>query len=129
MVIKEFESLYPQAGLSIAEVNLNGPVRHRCHPEDVIGINVRIEVVDLLGEYGRSCRTGIYVKSNEGKSPLVLVAVRADKLALAEAHIRLEGERGSDTRRGVDSGAAAANVRETNEPIEVGYLRRIVDAG
>jgi hypothetical protein len=129
VVVKDLQASHLQASLAVVKVNFDGPVRHAHHPEDVVGINMRVEVVDLVGEYGRSSRTGIQVESNKGERPLVLMAVRTDKAALAEAHVRLVRQWRGLAGISVGSGAAAPNVGETNEPIEVCYLRRIVDAG
>src|SRR3989442_14261621 len=49
----------------VVEVNLDGLVLHRDHPEHVVPVNVRVVVVNLLSEVGRSNRTGEQVKSNK----------------------------------------------------------------
>lgn len=53
--------------------------------------------------------------------------VNADEVALAKAHIRLVRKWRGDTRGSVGSGPAATDVRQTNQPIEVCDLRRIVN--
>lgn len=90
---------------------------------------MHVKIVDLFGEYGRSSRTGVDVKSNKGERPLVLMAVRTNKAALAEAHVRLVSQRGGLSGIGVSSGAAATDVRQANKAVEIRYLRGIVDAG
>ena len=88
-----------------------------------------VVVVDLLREVGRSNRTSIQIKSNKGQCALMRLAVRTNKLALSKAHIGLECQRRRGARARVGTGAAAANVRQTYDPIEVSDLRGVADIG
>jgi hypothetical protein len=83
--------------------------------------------VYLRREGCRSNRTGVQVKSNKGERALVAAAVHADELAFAEAHVRLV--RQSHGARGGRACAAAANMSEANESVEVCDLRRVADIG
>jgi len=91
MVVENIQAADEEARPSIIEVDFDGAVFHRDHPEYIVTIDVHIIVVNLINEFGRSYRTGIEVKSNKSKRTSVLVAVRTDESALAETHIRLEG--------------------------------------
>ena len=73
----------------VVEVNLDGLVLHRDHPEHVVPVNVRVVVVNLLSEVGRSNRTGVQVKSNKGERAFMQAAVRTDEFALTEPHVGL----------------------------------------
>ena len=89
MIIEDVQSLHFQACLPLVKVNLDGVVFHLDHPEHVVGVDMHVVVMNLLGEHCRSGRTGVQIKSNKGERTLVLLAVRTDELALAEAHVRL----------------------------------------
>jgi hypothetical protein len=56
---------------------------------------VHVVVVDLLGEFARSDRTGVQVKSDKGEREPIVAAVGADVLALTEPHVRLVRQRRS----------------------------------
>jgi hypothetical protein len=122
VVIEDLQPIHLQACPSFVEVHLNGVVRHWHHPEHVVRVDVYVVVVDLFGEDCRSNRTGIQVKSNEGECAHMGLAIHTNELALTEAHVRLERQRGGRARGGVGSGPAAANVGQTDEPIEVSDL-------
>jgi hypothetical protein len=122
VIVEDFQPTHLQARSPCVEVYLNGVLPHWDHPEHVVRVDVYVVVVDLFGENCRSNRTGIQVKSNEGECAHMAAAVRTDELALTEAHVRLERQRGGRARGGVCSGPAAANVGQTDEPIEVSDL-------
>ena len=122
VVVEDLQVPHLQACLGIVEINLKGIVGHLHHPEHIVGIYVYVEVVNLFGEFGRSSRTGIHVKSNKGEGAFVEPTVTTDELALAETHVRLVSQRGSLSGFGVGSGAAPANVRQSNEAVEISYL-------
>jgi len=90
---------------------------------------MRIVVVDLFSEIGRSSRTGKDVESNEGESALAPTAIDIDEFACAESHVRLESHGGADAGFGVSPGASSADMRQTNEPVEVCYLGGVIDTG
>ena len=122
MVIEQRQVVHAQPCPHVIEIHFDGIVSYRDHPENVVGVDVHVVVVDLLGEINRSDRSGIKVQSNKGERALVLVAVHVDKTALTEAHVRLERQNGRGPRDGVRSRAAAADVRQAYESIEVGDL-------
>jgi len=126
VVIKDIEPFHLQRSLCLVEVNFNGGVWHADHPEHIVGVNVHVEVVNLIHQ---SDRTGVHVKSNEGEGTLVLPAVNADKSALTETHVGLEVQGLSSAGGWVRPGAGATNVRQAHEAVEVRYLRWIIDAG
>lgn len=90
MVIEHIQAAHDQVGARAVEVNLDGIVPNRDHPEYVVSINVDVVVVNLLGEVGRSNRTGVEVKSNKSERASMLSAVHTNELALAETHVGLE---------------------------------------
>ena len=100
---------------------------HWNHPKHVVPVNVYVVIVNLGNEAGRSNRTGVQIKSNECERTLMLSSVRTDEPSLAEAHVRLKGQARHGASRGVRSCSAAADVRKSHKPIEIRYLRRIVD--
>lgn len=122
MIIEDLQPTYLQARSPSVEVYLDGVLPHWDHPEHVVRVDVYVVVVDLFGEDCRSNRTGIQVESNESECAHMVAAVRTDERALTEAHVRLERQRGGRARGGVCSGPAAANVGQTDEPIEVSDL-------
>src|SRR2546421_444677 len=103
--------MHAQVGPRIIEVNLDGVVSHWNHPKHVVPVYVHVVVVNLLGETGRSNRTGIHVKSNKGERASVLLAVRTDEFALTETHIGLERQPRGGARRGICSCPAATRMR------------------
>jgi hypothetical protein len=94
------------------------------HPEDIVTVDVDVVVVDLCGQ---SNRTGIQVKSNEDERAAMGLAVRRDECALTETHVRLEGHACGSAGILVRSRAAAANVGQSDEPVEVCDLRWVAD--
>jgi len=90
---------------------------------------MHVVVVNLLGQTGRSNRTGIHVKSNKGERAAVLAAIRTDELSLTETHVGLERQRRGGARGRVCSRPAAADVCQSHEPIEVRNLRWVADIG
>jgi hypothetical protein len=122
MVVKDLKVVHDQASLRAAHLNRNRVVAYRNHPKHVVPINVHVVIMNLGNQTGRSNRTGIHVKSNECERALMLTAVRADKPALTEAHVGLKRQPRRDASRGVGSCSPAANVRQSNEPVEIGDL-------
>ena len=129
MVVEDVELPYVQTGLRVVEINLNRVRIDADHPEHVIRVDVHVVIVDLLGEIGRSSRTGEDIESNKSKRALVLAAVCANELAFAESHVCLVSQGCGNAGAGVSSGPAAADVRQTNKSVEVCDLRRIVYIG
>jgi len=82
--------MHSKACTRAVKVDFDGILPYGNHPEYVVPINVDVVVVDLCINAGRSHRTGVQIKSNKGECASVVATVRADELALAEAHIGLE---------------------------------------
>ena len=122
MVIKNFEVADTQARLAIIEIYIDCAVRYPNHPENVVRVDVHVEVVNLLGKVGRSDRTGVQVKSDKSESALVVPSIGADELALAETHVRLEGQLRRGVGESIRSGSATANVCQSDESVEIGDL-------
>jgi len=129
MIIKELEVPHAQAGARIVEVNLDCIVLHANHPENVVHVDVHVVVVDLLRECRRSDRTGVQVRSDKGESTLMMAAIGTDELALTEAHVRSVRQLLRGSGLGVGSRATAEDVRQPDKSLEVGDLRRVVEAG
>ncbi len=127
MIVEDAQVGHAQSSVRSIKVDLDGTVLHRNHPEDVVAVNMRVVVVNLLNETGRSNRTGVQIKSNKGERGMMLLSVRTDKSSLTEPHVSLKGQRSSGASHRVCSCPAAANVCQTYESIEVCDLRRIVD--
>jgi hypothetical protein len=111
VVVKDIEVTHEQAGPRIVEVNLDGIVPHRDHPENIVSVDMYVVVVNLLREVGHSNWIGIDVQSNKGERASVLLAVGTYEFALAETHIGLERQWRLGARLGVCSHPAAADVR------------------
>ena len=122
VIIEDLQPIHLQARSASVEVYFDGVLPHWDHPEHVVRVDVYVVIVDLFGEECRSNRTGIQVKSNKGERAHMGATVRTHELALTKAHVRLERQRGSRARGCVCSGPAAANVGQTDEPIEVSDL-------
>ena len=124
MVIVDVQIFDAQAGRSPVEVNLEGVVFDLYHPEHVVRVDVHVVIVNLMTEIesGRSGRIGIQVQSNKGERALVLSTVHADEPAFTKAHVRSEPQNRRFARNGVRSGAAAVNIRQAYEPVEVSNL-------
>jgi len=90
VIVEELQIIHAQPCPSVVEVNSDGLVLYWNHPENVVGVDVYVVVVNLLGEIDRSDRNGIQVQSNKGERTFMLAAVDPYELALTEAHISLE---------------------------------------
>ena len=88
-----------------------------------------VVVVDLRWERSRSSRTGVQIESNKDLRASMHAAVRTDKFTFTKTHVRLICQWRSCAGGSVCSSAAAANMGQTHEAIEIGYLRRVVNAG
>jgi hypothetical protein len=72
---------------ALVEIGLYGIVRGWDNPEKPVGRDSWTVVVDLLGDIGRSNRTGVDVQSDEHERPVVVFAILADIFALHGAHV------------------------------------------
>src|ERR1700730_5905304 len=128
MVVVDVKVAHDQTRPSLVEVNLDSVVLHLHHPEYVVRVDVHVEFVNLLGKVCRSNRTGVQVESNKGERTPMGASVRTDELALAKAHVRLIREWHCGACSSVRSGPAAADVRQTHDPVEVVDLRWVANA-
>ena len=126
VVIVDLQPAHTQARLPVIEINIHGVVRDPNHPEHIVPVDVDVVVVDLRR---RSDRTRVQVQSDKGERALVLMPIRTDELALAEAHVRLIRESRHGVRLGVCSSPLPANVRQADEPVEICNLGRVVEHG
>ena len=85
---------------------------------------MHVVVVDLMNEIetDRSDRIGVQVQSNKGERAFVLATVHSDEVALTEAHVRPERQNRRVARNGICPGAAAVDIRQTYEPVEISNL-------
>jgi hypothetical protein len=107
---------------ALVEIGLYGIVRCWDNPEKPVGRDSWTVVVDLLGDIGRSNRTGVDVHSNEHERPVVVLSVLADILALHGAHVGSKRKRaGRVMSREGDAypSAAAPDHRIEDQTIEV----------
>ena len=113
---------HTQRSDALVEIGIYGIVRCWDNPEKPVGRDSRTVVVDLLGDIGRSSRTGVDVQSNEHERPVVVFAVLADILALHGAHIGSKRKRAGPvmSREGdAHPSAAAPDHRIEDQTIEV----------
>ena len=88
-----------------------------------------VVVVDLRWERGRSNRTGVQIESNKDLRALMHAAVCTDEFTFTKTHVRLICQWRSCAGGSVCSSAAAANMGQTHEAIEIGYLQRETNVG
>ena len=110
VVVENVHAMHTKAGLLAVKVHCDCVVPYGNHPEYVVAVNMYVVVVNLRRERGRSNRTGVKVKSNKSESALMLLAVRAEELSLAEAHVCLERQPARGASRCVCSSPAAPDV-------------------
>jgi len=96
-----------------------GPERYRPEQAAWVGMDPRVEVVNLGGEVFEVEPTSVEVQSNESERSPVDGAILADIDALHKAHICVEEER-LDAAIGIPRGALSAHVRDTDNAFEVG---------
>lgn len=93
----------------------------RDRPEQAarVGIDPRVEVMNLGGEVREVKLTSVQVKSNEPERRLVNTAVQAGVGALHEPHVGVEQER-LDAAVGVPGGSGSAYVCGPGKAVEIG---------
>lgn len=84
-----------------------------------VGVNARVEVMDLRREIGEVVPTPIEVQSNECESSLMNGAVLSDVDASGKPHVRVEQQRFRAAVR-VGGLPASLNIGDTHEAVEVG---------
>jgi hypothetical protein len=82
--------VHAEASPRAVEINVYGVVRYRDGPEDIVRVDVRVVVMNLLREDGRSDWTGEEIESNKGERAFMVATIGPDELPLIEAHVRLE---------------------------------------
>jgi len=112
VIIENVQATQTEAGVPAGEVNLDGVVTHRNHPEHEVAVNMHVVIMDLCGNRkNRSNWSGVQVESNKGERAPMQSAIRPDEFALAETHISTEGQSRSRALRGVCPGSATMNIR------------------
>jgi len=96
-----------------------GPKRDRPEQAVRVGVDPRVEVVNLGGEVCEVELTSVEVKSNESERPPVSGAVLADVDTLHEAHIGVVEER-LDAAVGIPGGPASPYVCDADKALEIG---------
>jgi hypothetical protein len=130
VIVKDDHVAHAEPGLRAVKIDFDNVAIYRDHPKHVIAIDVNVVIVDLQWDAegaGRSNRTGVEIKSNEGERSVMLAPVRSDELALTEAHVGLIRKRHGCPCRRVRPGSTSTNVGKSNKAVEIGDLRRIVD--
>lgn len=112
MIIENAQAAQTEAGAPAVEVNFDGVLPHRNHPEHVVAVNVHVVVMNLCSDgKNRSNWSGVQVESNKGERTSTQLAVRSDEFALAEAHISPEGQSRGHALLGVRAGSTTMNIR------------------
>ena len=84
-----------------------------------VGMDPRVEVVNLGGEILEVEPTSVQVESDEPERRLVNLAVQADVGALHEPHVSVEQQL-LDAAVGVPGGSGSAHVRDADKALEIG---------
>ena len=97
-------------------------VSKRDRPEQAarVGMDPRVEVVNLGGEVCEVKLTSVKVKSNEPERPPVNGAILADIDTLHKAHIGIEQER-LDLAVRLPAGPSSLHLRHADRALEIGY--------
>ena len=109
-----------ERGLTAAEMDVDGVVWHEDRPKQTIRVDVRVVIVNLTGANW----TGKEIESDEPKCRVVMLAIHRDVLADHEPHVRLVVQRVTGVVH-----ARSADPVQSDEPVEVGDLRRLMDVG
>ena len=129
MIVEDTEAFHPKASPRVIEINIDCVVVHRDHPENVIRVDVHIVVMNLLSENSRSDRTGVQVQSNKRECALMPLTVGTNELALTKAHVSLVRQSHGGAGAGVCPGAAASDVRQPHEAVEISDLGWVIEHG
>jgi len=127
MVIEEIEPADTETRAGAVEVHLHGLAWDRHGPEHVIRVDMRVVIVNLLREVGRSDWTGVQVKSNERERASAVATIVPDEHSLVKSHVSLKRQVAGLARFRVEPSSAASKTGNGNEPIEVGDVRGFVD--
>ena len=97
--VHDAQVLRPHPRLSLVQVDRHavlalafaaGLQRNRPEQAARVGMDPRVEVMNLGGEIREVELTSVQVKSNEGECTLMELTVNIDELATGKAHIRSE---------------------------------------
>jgi hypothetical protein len=107
--------------LALTQIDAHGVALKRDRPEQAtrIGMDPRVEVVNLGGEVCEVKLTSVEVQSNETERPPVNGAILADIDALHEAHIGVEQER-LYAAVGFPGGPSSPHVCDADKAPEIG---------
>ena len=107
----------PHPALTLAMVTR----AQRDRPEQAVGVGIdpRVEVMNLGGEVREVELTSVQVKSNEPERRMVNGAVQADVGALHEPHVGVEQER-LDAAVGIPGGPGSLHVCDPDKALEIG---------
>src|SRR5262249_19193000 len=122
VVIVERRRLETEQRPARAKIDVHAVARHWNRPEQSIRGDMRIVVVNLLSEIGRSNWTVVDVQSDESKCGVVVFAVNSYVFADHEPHVRLERKRGEPC-----TAPAASNAVQPDKAVEIGDLRQFVE--
>jgi hypothetical protein len=96
-----------------------GPERNGPEQAVRVGMDARVEVVNLGGEVREVEPTSVEIQSNESERASVYRAIPADVDTLHEAHVGVEKER-LDAAVWIAGGSLSPHVRDADKPLEVG---------
>ncbi len=108
--------------LALFQVGPHAVVPKRVRPEQAarVGMDPRVEVVNLGGEVCEVKLTSVEVQSNEPERPPVNGAILADIDALHKAHVGIEQER-LDAAARIPGGPSSLYLGDADSALEIGY--------
>lgn len=108
--------------LALFQIGPHAVVPERVRPEQAVrvGMDPRVEVVNLGGEVCEVKLTSVEVESNEPERPPVDGAILADIDTLHKAHIGIEQER-LDLAVRLPAGPSSLHLRHADRALEIGY--------
>ena len=128
--VPDMKVLRPHPRLAVVQVErhtlviLAGPERDRPEQTAWVGMDPRVEVVNLSGEVFEVEPTPVEVQSNEPERSPVRFAVLSDVDTLHKAHVGVKEQRlGAPV--GMPGDALSPHVGDADETLEVGDRRRI----
>jgi hypothetical protein len=115
----EVPRLHPR--LALLQVDFHVALLKRDRPEQAarVGMDPRVEVVNLGGEVCEVKLTSVEVESNEAERPRVNGAILANIDALHKAHVGVEQERLYAAIR-IPGGPSSPHVCEADKAFEIG---------
>ena len=126
--VPDTQVLRPHPRLAIVQVDRHAALTlvfaaglQRDRPEQAlrVGIDPRVEVMNLGGEIREVELTSVQVKSNEPERRLVNLAVQADVGTLHEPHVGVEQQR-LDAAVGIPAGSGSLHICDPGKALEIG---------